>query len=113
MFQLYKTQLCLVHREGGRRARVYKYARTKEQDDSDDVGGTGGEGFSPPFSTVAPQRRQGDSLGEHQHDRADCTDGPTVGHQEEINHLDVSTGEFQQGLQVTKIVIEHIGTTER
>lgn len=77
------------------------------------MGGAGGQGFSPPFSTVAPQRRQGGNLGELQHDKADCTDGPTVGRQEEINHADVSTGKFQQRLQVTKIVIDHIGTTER
>ena len=103
----------LVHAEGGCRVCLYKYIRTKEHDDHYDVGGTVGEGFSYSFSTVVSQRMQDDNTGEHHHDKTHCTNGPTVGHQESIDHVGVCTGKFQQRLQVTEIVINHIGTTKR
>ena len=80
MFQLYKAQLSSYPWRSSCRACVYKYARTKEQDDHHDVGDAGGEGFFPPFCTVVSQRIQDDDIGEHQHDKTHCTDGPTVGH---------------------------------
>ena len=80
---------------------MYKYARTKEQDNDGDVENTDGEGFSPPFSTVVSQTMQDENAGEHQHDKAHCTDGPTVGHQEQIDHIGICASKLQQGLQVT------------
>ena len=65
------------------------------------MGNTGGESFASPFSTVLSQRMQDENVGEHQHDKTQCTNGPTVGHQEQIDHIGICASKLQQGLQVT------------
>ena len=84
----------------------------KEQGNTRKVGPTGGEGFAPPLCIVGPQEMQDDKVGGSQHEEGQQADDPTFGHHQQTNDICVGAGKFQQGIQVTEKVIDHIRSTE-
>ena len=73
---------------------------------------TGGEGSAPPLCTVGPQGAQDDEVGGSQQEEVQQADHATVGHHQQADDIGVRAGKFQQGVQVTDKMIDHVRPTE-
>ena len=73
---------------------------------------TGGEGSAPPLCTVGPQGAQDDEVGGSQQEEVQQADHASVGHHQQADDIGVRAGKFQQGVQVTDKMIDHVRPTE-
>lgn len=74
--------------------------------------GTGGEGFVPPLQTVVLLRIQDDHIRDHQKEKVQEADEPTVGINKETKSKSVHADKFQQRVQITHEMNYDTGATE-
>lgn len=95
------------------RADVNKRAGPKVQDYHNDVGSACGQGLVPPRQCLAPQGNQDDHVGCDQDEEAAQGDDSAVGHRSQALSARVGAGQVEQGVDITKVVGDFVGATER
>ena len=85
-----------------------------EQGNSQEVGGTGREGFVLSFGRPNPQDGGEDVyIGDDDDEEHRHGNDPIEGYKQKLIDVVIRAGEFQQRVSVTEVMVDDIGSTKR